>query len=143
MHPNDGRVVSSLIVQALLGRELTIYGAGNQTRSFCYVDDLVEGLIGLMQLSYSPETPINLGNPVEFSINELAHLVVEATGSKSKISYRQLPTDDPKQRKPDINLAQTTLGWNPKVSLDEGLIRTIGYFDELLKSDINTERLID
>lgn len=126
MQPQDGRVVSNFIVQALNNAPITIYGDGTQTRSFCYVDDLIDGLIRLMQ---SPLTgPINLGNPHEFHITQLARRVVELTRSSSPLIFEPLPSDDPKQRKPDIQLAQTALDWEPRVSLDEGLAQTIGYF---------------
>ncbi len=132
MHPQDGRVVSNFIVQALKGEPITIYGDGTQTRSFCYVDDLIEGLVLLMGSPPSLTGPINLGNPVEFQIGELARLVLEMTGSKSLLIFKPLPQDDPRKRKPDITLAQTTLGWSPTVALQEGLSRTIQYFDALL-----------
>lgn len=131
MHPNDGRVVSNFIVQALRGDDLTIYGDGTQTRSFCYVDDLIEGFVRLMEHS-TLTTPVNIGNPGEFTMLELAELVLKKVGGRSKITYHPLPGDDPKQRRPDITLAKSELGWEPKVSLDEGLDRTIGYFRELL-----------
>lgn len=133
MHPNDGRVVSNFIMQALLGRPITIYGEGQQTRSFCFVDDLVEGFVRLMN---SPETvtgPINLGNPGEFTIRELAELVIDLTGSKSTLEHLPLPPDDPKQRRPDITRARNTLGWEPKVALREGLQRSIPYFERVLR----------
>lgn len=128
MHPNDGRVVSNFIVQALKGEPITIYGEGRQTRSFCYVDDLVKGLILLMNSPSDFLGPVNLGNPVEFQIKELAELVLELTNSSSKIEYCSLPSDDPKQRKPEISLAKTALKWEPLVSLRKGLIHTIEYF---------------
>lgn len=128
MLPNDGRVVSNFIVQALQGRDITIYGDGSQTRSFCYVDDLVAGLMALMESDPVITGPINLGNPGEFSIKQLAEKVIDLTGSKSKIIYQPLPQDDPTQRKPDIAQAQEKLGWQPTVSLDQGLPRTIDYF---------------
>ena len=128
MHPSDGRVVSNFIVQALLGEPITIYGDGSQTRSFCYVDDLVEGLLRLMDAP-GLVTPVNLGNPGEFTIRELAELVVKKTRSSSTLVFRSLPVDDPKQRRPDISLANETLGgWTPRTPLDEGLDRTIAYF---------------
>jgi UDP-glucuronate decarboxylase len=132
MHPNDGRVVSNFIVQALKGKPITIYGDGSQTRSFCYVDDLVEGLLRLM--SAPPETtgPINLGNPTEFTIKQLAELAIEMTGSQSTLTYLALPQDDPKQRQPDITLARERLNWQPTMPLREGLAKTIAYFDRLL-----------
>jgi UDP-glucuronate decarboxylase len=128
MLPDDGRVVSNFIVQALEGRDITIYGDGEQTRSFCYVDDLVDGLIRLMNSDRDVTGPINLGNPGEFSIRELAEKVVEQTGSASQIVYQPLPSDDPTQRQPDIAQARSLLGWEPAVPLDEGLPRTIDYF---------------
>jgi len=133
MHPNDGRVVSNLIVQALKGEPITIYGDGNQTRSFCYVDDLVDGLIRLMNSPDGFTGPVNLGNPDEFTILELAQKIIKLTKSESKMIYRELPSDDPRQRKPDITLAQTHLGWTPAIKLDSGLVQTIAYFRELLK----------
>lgn len=135
MHPNDGRVVSNFIVQALQDKEITIYGDGQQTRSFCYVDDLVDGLIKLMNSDESLTGPINLGNPHEFTILELARKVIDLTGSKSKIIHRALPQDDPKQRKPDISEAGHKLGWNPAIELEEGLKKTVAYFDELMALD--------
>jgi UDP-glucuronate decarboxylase len=131
MLPDDGRVVSNFIVQALQGRDITIYGDGSQTRSFCYVDDLVDGLIRLMESEQGVIGPINLGNPGEFSIKELAEKVVTLTGSGSEIIYEPLPEDDPTQRKPDITQAREKLGWEPGVALDEGLPRTIEYFRDL------------
>lgn len=133
MHPNDGRVVSNFIVQALLGRPLTVYGDGSQTRSFCYVDDLVEGLLRLMATPDEVTGPMNLGNPGEFTILELAQKVIDKTGSRSRIEFRPLPENDPTQRQPDIGRARELLGWEPTVPLDEGLVRTIAYFDELLR----------
>ncbi|MFP5240451.1 MAG: NAD-dependent epimerase/dehydratase family protein, partial [Acidobacteriota bacterium] len=133
MHPNDGRVVSNFIVQALQGNPLTVYGEGQQTRSFCYVDDLIDGFVRSMKTADEFTGPVNLGNPGEFTIMELAKLVIEYTGSKSKIEYRPLPSDDPKQRKPDITLAKQALGWEPKVKLADGLKKTIEYFDWFLK----------
>ena len=133
MHPNDGRVVSNFIVQALQGRDITIYGNGDQTRSFCYVDDLVGGLMKLMASPDDITGPINLGNPVEFSILELAQVVIELTNSKSKIEKRPLPEDDPKQRKPNISKAQEILDWQPRIQLRDGIAKTIVYFDQLLK----------
>ena len=132
MHPNDGRVVSNFIVQALKAEPITLFGDGSQTRSFCYVDDMVDGLIALMASPVEVTGPINLGNPVEFSIRELAEKVVKATGSKSPIEFRPLPMDDPKQRQPDISLARSKLGWSPQVPLEDGLDRTIAYFRDLL-----------
>jgi len=128
MHPNDGRVVSNFIVQALKGDPLTIYGDGQQTRSFCYVDDLVSGLILLMDSDDSFTGPVNIGNPVEFNMLELAHKILEYTNSKTDIIFKSLPLDDPKQRKPNIDLAIDELGWSPKFNLDYGLVETIKYF---------------
>jgi UDP-glucuronate decarboxylase len=134
MHPNDGRVVSNFIVQALLGRDITVYGDGSQTRSFCYVDDLIEGLVRLMGSADSITGPINIGNPTEFTIVELASQVIELIGSRSRIVHRPLPQDDPRQRRPDISKAHETLGWSPRTPLNEGLKRTIAYFDALLQN---------
>jgi len=141
MHPNDGRVVSNFIIQALRNEDITIYGTGNQTRSFCYVSDLVDGLMRLMQTAEEVTGPVNLGNPVEFTIGQLAETVISLTGSSSKIAYRPLPEDDPRQRCPDISLAQNLLGWAPRVQLRDGLMKTIEYFERLLRSDLNDERL--
>jgi len=132
MHPNDGRVVSNFIVQALLGRDITIYGEGSQTRSFCYVDDLVDGLIRLMGTSHDVTGPVNIGNPDEFTILELASAVISLTGSSSKIIHKPLPQDDPRQRRPDISMADKELSWAPRVKLKDGLVQTIAYFDNLL-----------
>jgi UDP-glucuronate decarboxylase len=132
MHPNDGRVVSNFIVQALLGRDITVFGDGSQTRAFCYVDDLIDGLIRMMATPDSVTGPINIGNPAEFSIRELATMVIDLTGSKSRIVHRPLPEDDPKQRRPDISQAQKLLSWKPKTALSEGLPKTIAYFERLL-----------
>ena len=132
MHPEDGRVVSNFIVQALRGQDLTMFGDGQQTRSFCYVSDLVDGLMRLMATPAGFGGPVNLGNPVEFTIAELADLVLEITGSRSRIVRHPLPQDDPKQRQPDITLAREALGWAPKVELRQGLQRTVAYFDGLL-----------
>jgi UDP-glucuronate decarboxylase len=134
MHPNDGRVVSNFIVQALRGAEITVYGDGRQTRSFCYVDDLTDGLERLMDSRAGFTGPVNLGNPREFTILELAELVIRLTASKSRIAFRPLPTDDPKQRQPDIRLAAAELGWAPKVALEDGLKETIAYFRNSLAS---------
>ena len=131
MHPHDGRVVSNFVVQALQGRDITVFGTGSQTRSFCYVDDLVDGLVKLMDSPDDLTGPVNLGNPVEFSISELAHRVIELTGSKSKLVFKPLPADDPAQRQPDITLAKERLKWVPKVSLEEGLKPTIDYFRDI------------
>src|SRR3954469_1798380 len=133
MHPNDGRVVSNFIVQALQGKDITIYGEGDQTRSFCYVDDLVNGLMKLMNSPDDITGPINLGNPVEFSILELAKVVIELTNSRSRIEKHPLPQDDPKQRKPNISKAKEILDWEPRIQLREGIRKTIDYFDDLLK----------
>ncbi len=132
MHPDDGRVVSNFIVQALKGQPVTIYGDGSQTRSFCYVDDLIDGFVRLMATPKGVTGPINLGNPGEFSMLELARHVIEMTGSKSKLTFKPLPQDDPKQRRPDITRAVAELDWRPKVQLNVGLRKTIDYFDELL-----------
>lgn len=132
MHPNDGRVVSNFIVQALNGQDITIYGNGSQTRSFQYVDDLVNGLIKLMETPDSITGPVNIGNPDEFSIKELAEMIIDITGSKSKITFKPLPADDPTQRKPDIIKAKEMLNWEPKIKLEEGLIKTIDYFKKTL-----------
>ena len=132
MHPNDGRVVSTFIVQALTGQPITIFGDGEQTRSFCYVDDLVRGLVKLMDSPADVTGPINLGNPSEWTILELAEKVIAMTGSASKIVRKPLPQDDPKQRRPDISMARDTLDWSPVTPVDEGLARTIEYFDLLL-----------
>ena len=136
MHPNDGRVVSNFIVQALNNQDITLFGDGNQTRSFCYVDDLIEGMVRLMNTGDDVTGPINVGNPGEFTIRELAEKVIELTGSKSKLVFKPLPQDDPRQRKPDITLAKKVLGWEPKVPLEEGLKKTIEYFDKLLKGKL-------
>lgn len=133
MHLNDGRVVSNFIVQALRGQPITVYGEGLQTRSFCYVDDLIEGFLRFMASPDDVTGPMNLGNPGEFTILELAEKVIAKTGSKSKIEFRPLPSDDPTQRQPDITQAKSVLGWEPKVKLDEGLDKTIEYFDRLLR----------
>ncbi len=135
MHPNDGRVVSNFVIQALTGQPLTVYGDGNQTRSFCYVDDLVEGLLRLMDSPAAVTGPVNLGNPAEFTILELAELVRELTGSRSPIVFRPLPQDDPLQRRPDITRARELLGWEPKVPLRTGLEKTIAYFEVLLRTE--------
>jgi UDP-glucuronate decarboxylase len=132
MHPNDGRVVSNFIVQALKGEPITLYGEGQQTRSFCFVDDLVEGFLRLMDTDDEITGPINLGNPGEFTIRALAEKVMDLTGSKSRLEYRPLPQDDPQQRQPDITKARTLLSWEPVIQLEEGLRRTIAYFDQLL-----------
>ena len=132
MHPNDGRVVSNFIVQALKNRDITVFGDGTQTRSFCYVDDLIEGMIRMMNGPDDFTGPVNLGNPDEFTILELAKKIIKITGSKSKIVFKPLPQDDPMQRRPDISLAREKLKWQPTVKLDQGLKRTIEYFDTIL-----------
>lgn len=137
MHPNDGRVVSNFIVQALRGEPITIYGDGSQTRSFCYVDDLIEGFIRLMESPNDVTGPVNLGNPGEFSIKELAELAIEMTGSQSTLTFMRLPQDDPRQRQPNITLAREKLGWEPTIPLREGLRHTIEYFDRLLSANTN------
>lgn len=134
MHPNDGRVVSNFIVQALKGEDITIYGDGAQTRSFCYVDDLIEAFVRLMASPADFTGPVNTGNPGEFTIRELAEIVIDMVGSRSKLTLKPLPSDDPMQRKPDITLAKEKLGWEPQVKLQDGLKKTIEYFDELLKA---------
>lgn len=135
MHPNDGRVVSNFIVQALKGEDITLYGDGQQTRSFCYVDDLIDAFIAFMSEDGDLPGPINIGNPNEFTIKQLAENVVDLTGSKSKLVYRPLPSDDPKQRQPDIAKAKQLLGWEPKVQLRDGLTKSIAYFEGLLKEN--------
>ena len=132
MHPHDGRVVSNFIVQALKGENITIYGEGSQTRSFCYVDDLIDGFLRLMATPADVTGPVNLGNPNEFTIRELAEMVIELTGSRSRLVFERLPSDDPKQRRPDIGQATAVLGWRPRTQLREGLQKTIGYFEALL-----------
>jgi UDP-glucuronate decarboxylase len=132
MHPNDGRVVSNFIVQALFGRDITVYGDGSQTRSFCYVDDLIDGLVRLMATPAEVTGPVNIGNPTEFSMLELATMVINLTGSHSRIVHRPRPEDDPRQRRPDISRAQYLLDWKPRTMLKDGLVRTIAYFDQLL-----------
>ncbi|MDR1283506.1 MAG: SDR family oxidoreductase [Opitutaceae bacterium] len=139
MHPNDGRVVSNFIVQALKGEDITVYGDGTQTRSFCYVDDMIEGFIRLMNQD-ALTGPVNLGNPGEFTMLQLAELTLKLVGGKSKIVHQPLPRDDPKQRKPDITLAQQHLNWQPTVALEDGLARTIAHFRETLKTDILLNR---
>ena len=134
MHPNDGRVVSNFIVQALKGEDLTIYGDGSQSRSFCYVDDLVDGIIKMMNAEKGFIGPVNLGNPIEITIMELAEKILALTGSKSKLTFKPLPEDDPKQRCPDISLAKSKLGWEPQVKLEEGLVKTIEYFKGVIGS---------
>ena len=132
MHPNDGRVVSNFIMQALQSQPITIYGEGAQTRSFCYVDDLIEGFVRLMESADEITGPINLGNPVEFTIRELAEKVIDITGSSSRLDFKPLPSDDPTQRQPDIRRAREALGWEPEIQLDEGLTRAIPYFEKIL-----------
>jgi UDP-glucuronate decarboxylase len=133
MHPNDGRVVSTFVIQALLGRDITVYGDGSHTRSFCYVDDLIDGLVCLMKTPSDVTGPINIGNPSEFTVLGLAEMIMELTNSRSKIVYRPLPQDDPKQRRPDISGASTELGWSPRVGPREGLTKTIEYFEQMLR----------
>ena len=135
MHPNDGRVVSNFIVQALKNEDITIYGDGSQTRSFCYVDDLIDGMVKMMNSRIEFTGPVNIGNPDEFSILELAEKVIDMTNSKSKIIYNSLPEDDPRQRQPLIDLAKKELDWGPRIKLEEGLVKTISYFDKLLKGN--------
>jgi UDP-glucuronate decarboxylase len=135
MHPDDGRVVSNFIVQALEGREITIYGNGTQTRSFCYVDDTIEALVRLMDSPDEVTGPINIGNPAEISVKELAEKVIEATGSRVRLEHRELPADDPKQRQPDISRARELLDWEPQVNLEQGLERTVEFFRNLLVSE--------
>jgi UDP-glucuronate decarboxylase len=139
MHPDDGRVVSNFIVQALRGEDITIYGDGSQTRSFCYVEDLVEGLLGLMATPRTVVGPVNLGNPVEFTIRQLAEQVLQLTGSRSKLVFQDLPIDDPRQRQPDIARARELLSWTPKIELQEGLERTTSYFENLLNLAPSTQ----
>jgi UDP-glucuronate decarboxylase len=134
MHPQDGRVVSNFIVQALKGEDITIYGDGSQTRSFCYVDDLVDGLMRLMDTPFDVTGPINLGNPREFTIRQLAELVIKMTGARSKLVFKPLPSDDPKQRKPDTAMANYLLSWAPSTQLEQGLVKTIAYFELLLSN---------
>ena len=131
MHPNDGRVVSNFLVQALSGEDITIFGSGKQSRSFCFVDDLIDGMMKFMELEENFPGPINLGNPVEFSILDLAKMVISITNSSSKIVFKDLPQDDPKQRRPDIELAREKLEWEPKIQLEEGLKKSIEYFSNL------------
>ncbi len=134
MHPNDGRVVSNFIVQALSGEPITIYGAGDQTRSFCYASDLIDAFVRIMGTDDAFTGPVNIGNPDEFTILQLAEKVIQMTHSKSELVYKDLPSDDPTQRRPDISLAKKAFDWEPKIKLDQGLEKTIQYFDELLKS---------
>jgi UDP-glucuronate decarboxylase len=139
MHPNDGRVVSNFVVQALRGEDITIYGDGSQTRSFCYVDDLVDGMMRMMHSPDAVVGPINLGNPGEFTIKQLAQEVIELTGSRSRLKLNPLPSDDPKQRQPDVSKAGELLGWTPRVELRAGLRKTIAYFDDLLSAERSRE----
>ncbi|MCB1772763.1 MAG: SDR family oxidoreductase [Gammaproteobacteria bacterium] len=134
MHPNDGRVVSNFIMQALRNKPITLYGEGSQTRSFCYVDDMVDGIMRLMSAPAEFAGPVNLGNPIEFTVRQLAEQIVDLVGSSSSLECHDLPSDDPRQRKPDISLAQERLGWHPKVQLSDGLPKTIAYFDDLIRS---------
>ena len=134
MNPNDGRVVSNFIVQALRGQDITIYGDGMQTRSFCYVDDLVEGMLRMMDTEAGFTGPINIGNPGEFTMIQLAEKVISLVGSKTKLIHKELPQDDPKQRKPVIELAKSKLGWEPKVNLEDGLKETIAYFRRVVET---------
>ena len=137
MRPDDGRVISNFIVQALTEKDITVYGKGDQTRSFCYVDDLVEGILRLMTTEKGVTGPMNLGNPIEYTILEIAEIVIDQIGSKSKIIFEPLPEDDPKQRQPDISLAKSELNWEPKTQLKEGLDKTIQYFDQTLSNNVN------
>ena len=132
MHPNDGRVVSNFIIQALKGEPITVYGDGSQTRSFCYMDDLLEGMVRLMNNAEVNGHPVNMGNPHEITVRTLADVILELTGSRSKVDYLSLPGDDPLQRRPDISKAKELLGWEPRVELRDGLAKTIAYFDQLL-----------
>jgi UDP-glucuronate decarboxylase len=142
MHPNDGRVVSNFVLQALRSKDITIYGDGSQTRSFCYVDDLIDGLIRLMGSPDEIVGPINLGNPVEFSMLQLAKIVIDLTGSRSKIIHRPLPQDDPRQRQPNIEKARQLLDWEPSVPLRDGLTKTIEYFEKFI-SEPHMAELVD
>jgi len=142
MNPNDGRVVSNFIVQALRSEPITIYGDGNQTRSFCFVDDLIEGLVRLMESDDGFTGPVNLGNPKEFTVRALAEKVIELTGSRSRIVHQELPVDDPRQRQPNISLAKEKLGWSPTVELEQGLQKTIAYFDTLLSDPPERLKLV-
>jgi UDP-glucuronate decarboxylase len=135
MQANDGRVVSNFIVQALRGEDITIYGAGDQTRSFCFVDDLVEGFLRLMNSGDEVSGPVNMGNPVETTVGELAEIIIEMTGSRSRIVHLPLPVDDPRRRRPDISRAQSLLGWSPTVPLREGLGKAIAYFDDEIRQE--------
>jgi UDP-glucuronate decarboxylase len=142
MQPNDGRVVSNFIVQALRREPITIYGNGTQTRAFCYVDDMVEGFVRLMSTPDDFTGPLNLGNPHEFTISELAEKILAITGSRSKIIHRPLPADDPRQRQPDISMAKQVIGWSPTVSLEQGLQKTVLYFDQLLSGTVEELRVV-
>ena len=142
MHPNDGRVVSNFIVQALLGRDITVYGHGSQTRSFCYVDDLIDALVRLMATRADVTGPVNIGNPSEFSMLDLATMVINLTGSRSRIVHRPRPEDDPEQRRPDVSRAQELLDWKPRTMLKEGLVSTIAYFDEFLSDQKLRDQLV-
>jgi UDP-glucuronate decarboxylase len=137
MRPDDGRVISNFIVQALTEKDITVYGKGDQTRSFCYVDDLVEGILRLMTTEKGVTGPMNLGNPIEYTILEIAEIVIDQIGSKSKIIFESLPEDDPKQRQPDISFAKSELNWEPETQLKEGLDKTIHYFDQILSNNVN------
>ena len=137
MRPDDGRVISNFIVQALTEKDITVYGKGDQTRSFCYVDDLVEGILRLMTTKKGVTGPMNLGNPIEYTILEIAEIVIDQIGSKSQIIFESLPEDDPKQRQPDISFAKSELNWEPKTQLKEGLDKTIHYFDQILSNNVN------
>jgi UDP-glucuronate decarboxylase len=144
MHTNDGRVVSNFFVQALRGKAITIYGKGTQTRSFCYVDDLVEAIFRMMETPPDVTGPINIGNPREFTIRELAELIIEMTGAKSKLRFEPLPSDDPRHRQPDISMGRSILKWEPKIELREGLTKTIAYFDNILrKEDLHRREGVD
>lgn len=143
MHPNDGRVVSNFIMQALMGKNITVYGQGNQTRSFCYVDDLIEGFVSLMSMPNGYTGPVNIGNPSEFSILQLANTIIDKVGSQSKVIFEPQPQDDPMQRKPDIALAQKDLNWQPTIELDSGLDKTIHYFEKLIKEGSFIQSLDD
>ena len=137
MRPDDGRVISNFIVQALTEKDITVYGKGDQTRSFCYVDDLVEGILRLMTTEKGVTGPMNLGNPIEYTILQIAEIIIDQIGSKSKIIFEPLPEDDPKQRQPDISFAKSELNWEPKTQLKEGLDKTIHYFDQILSNNVN------
>ena len=140
MHPDDGRVVSTFIVQALKNEAITIYGEGAQTRSFCYVDDMIEAFVAFMSSAPELTGPVNLGNPNEITVAELAEKILELTGSRSKLVFRPLPGDDPRRRRPDISVARSRLGWEPRIPLEEGLRKTIEYFDVVLREGLQSER---